>query len=182
LVSAVLHDYGIQTEHSHVRAHVCPVVKRVYVYPTECGVQAIESGHYRRTSGFQKGIEGATAEGFLVPPMDIRNIVALAIADRAWQSIGFRDSDSLGAKGEKAMRLVCQMIKQGLFPVPFVPLAVDDYNMQLDGMDIVISQSAMPMDDIIVQVKCDYAGGEKHLGGTGNLFLQVAERNPLGIC
>jgi hypothetical protein len=48
--------------------------------------------------------------------------------------------------------------------------------VQIDGDDIVVLTGA---NRVHIQVKCDYPGGDKALGGTGNLYLQVAERNPL---
>ncbi len=46
--------------------------------------------------------------------------------------------------------------------------------MQIRGVDIVVRGQWR------IQVKCDYdAGRGKDGSGTGNLFLQVAERNPL---
>ncbi len=35
--------------------------------------------------------------------------------------------------------------------------------------------------DLHTQVKCDFDGGRKELGGTGNLFLQVKEANPFKL-
>jgi len=44
---------------------------------------------------------------------------------------------------------------------------------QLRGIDLLTDMGHS------IQVKCDYRGGEKIKGGTGNLFVQVAESNPL---
>jgi hypothetical protein len=44
--------------------------------------------------------------------------------------------------------------------------------MQFEGLDIVVATR------VRIQVKLDFRGGERELGGTGNLFLQTAECNP----
>jgi len=175
-------SYGIQTEKSHIRVHVCPIAKCVYIYPTENGIQAIDSGHYPDVHGYQKDVDFPTAKGYLVPPFDINCCVGLSFRDDAWDAIGFSPSDSTSEKGSKAVKLVLAMIKRGLFP--FLAIAaiseITDKQLQVQGQDIIIASSAIHAhEDIVIQVKCDYAGGEKSLGGSGNLFLQTAERNPL---
>jgi len=174
--------YGIQTEESDIRVHVCPQVRRVYVYPTECGMNAILTGKYIEKPGYQKGIETPTATGYIVPPFDIRKCSSIKICDAAWKHIKFSPSDSLAEKGRKAEKLVRGMLKHGLLPVPMNGRQVTDEDIQKLGQDIlVIKGHAIDQEDIRIQVKCDYPGGEKHLGGTGNLFLQVSECNPLRI-
>ena len=44
-------DYGIHGEDSHVRVHVCPAVKRIYVYPTTKGIEALGNG--KKAYGYQ---------------------------------------------------------------------------------------------------------------------------------
>lgn len=171
-------EFGIQNEKSHLRAHVCPVVQRVYVYPTAYGIDAME-GH-RCVYGYQDGVSTPTARGYLVPPFDIQNCVSLAFNPRAWSAVDFTDKDSLTEKGRKATRLILAMIERGLFPLPALAEEVTDYELQVEGQDIYISSTAIECDDVVIQVKCDYEGGEKSLGGTGNLFLQIAECNPFG--
>ena len=174
-------DYGIQNEHSHIRAHVCPKAKRVYVYPTSCGLEAIATKAFRKVPGYQPGVTVATSEGYLVPPFSIRKCSAVKINNGAWDHLSFSDSDDLGTKGKKAERLVKQMVLNGLLPIPALGESVNDTDIQISGGDILVRANAIRKDDIVIQVKCDYRGGEKELGGTGNLFLQVAEINPLGI-
>lgn len=172
-------QYGIQNEQSDVRAHVCPLVRRVYVYPTSEGRRAVESGNWPKRQGFQRGVVGHTAEGYLVPPSAIPRCLAIAVRDVAWDAVDFRESDTTSAKGKKATRLVAEMVRAGIFPIP---LAVENLNaapprhLEIDGDDIIVDFGA---GRVRIQVKCDYRGGDVALGGTGNLFLQVAERNPL---
>ena len=174
--SPKLYDYGIQNEDSHIRAHVCPQVKRVYVYPTDQGIKALQNG--REALGYQPGVDGATAKGKLVKPFDISKCVSLQINDRAWDAFKFNVEEETTIKGEKAVKLIVGMIKAGLFPLP-AGIIIDpnvSKAIQIKGDDIYVwTQKSC----VKIQVKCDFRGGEKHLGGTGHLYLQTAERNPL---
>lgn len=174
-----LFEYGIQNEASDLRAHVCPFVQRVYVYPTAEGRRAIESGHWRARPGYQRGVDGATALGFCVPPFAIQRCVALQVRFDAWDRIGFSEQDDTSAKGAKAVQFVAGMIRAGIFPLPYALGRIDTdpaKAMQISGDDIVVDLGA---NRVHIQVKCDYLGGDAALGGTGNLYLQTAERNPL---
>ncbi len=173
-------EYGIQTEQSDVRAHVCPAVRRVYVYPTASGLSAVSAGKYPLRPAYQPGWPEPTAEGYLVPPEDIPNCVELRFRDRAWDALAFDRGESTTAKGDKAVRLVKSMLKQGLLPLPSESQVVEEMDMQVKGTDIFVRANQLRERDVRVQVKCDFNGGRKELGGTGNLFLQARERNPFG--
>lgn len=175
-------EHGIQTEQSDLRAHVCPVACKVYVYPTKRGLEAIESERFPSVSGFQEGIKTATAKGYLVPPFEIKECIAIALRDEVWDYLRFSEQDTLPQKGKKAERLVIQMLKRGLFPIPALPASVTDKDIQIRGADIIIKAGKLTKDDIVIQVKCDYKGGAKSDGGTGNLYLQTKECNPFGYC
>jgi len=79
--------------------------------------------------------------------------------------------DPPGVKGDRAALIVKGLLVTNKFPL-FAGKAelVDAQTLQVKGVDIQVS--------INIQVKCDYNGGPKERGGTGNLFLQVAECNP----
>jgi len=174
-----LHEYGIQNEASDIRAHVCPFVRRVYVYPTEEGRRVAISGKWPKRPAFQPGVEGATAEGYLVPPLAIPRCVGIEVREEAWDFTAFCESDDTTMKGKKAVRFVAQMIRAGIFPLPYSVGNLDadpTETMQIRGDDIIVDLGA---NRVHIQVKCDFKGGDKALGGTGNLYLQVAERNPL---
>lgn len=175
----LLHDYGIQNEGSDLRAHVCPLVRRVYVYPTAEGRRVAMSGQWPRRSAYQPGVEGATAEGYLVPPLVIPRSAGVEVRAEAWDAAGFSQSDDTSTKGQKAVRFVTGMIRAGVFPLPYSVGALDAdpaLAMQIRGDDIIVDLGTCR---VHIQVKCDFKGGDKALGGTGNLFLQVSERNPL---
>jgi hypothetical protein len=83
-----------------------------------------------------------------------------------------QETQSTTEKGTRAMHLVAAMIRDALFPFPLDPTIITDTNMQFEGLDIVVATR------VRIQVKLDFRGGERELGGTGNLFLQTAECNP----
>jgi len=170
-----LFDYGIHGEDSHVRVHVCPAVKRIYVYPTTKGIEALGNG--KEAYGYQPGVDGPTAKGFLVKPFDIESCVCLQINERVWGVFNFDESADTTVKGAKAVKLIVGMIKAGLFPLP-AGIIIDpnvSKAIQIKGDDIYVwTQKSR----VKIQVKCDFRGGERHLGGTGHLYLQTAERNP----
>ena len=173
-------EHGIQTENSHIRAHVCPVAKVVYVFPTESAQSIIANNSYRLVNGYQSNIDVPTAQGYLVPPFDITKCVGILLRPSVWDYLCFSADDSLSEKGQKATRLILQMLKQGLFPLAAIGTEITDKDLQVCGTDIIIRPGAIAQREIIIQVKCDYPGGDRHLGGTGNLFLQIQECNPFG--
>ena len=176
-----LFEYGIQTEKSDIRTHVCPVVRRVYVYPTSSGLMVIESGCYPLVPGYQPGWSEPTAEGYLVPPDDIPCCVELKFRNTVWDHLNFRKDEDTSEKGRKAVRLVKMMLKRGLLPIPTESEIVEERNIQISGTDIYVKANRLREKDVHIQVKCDFDGGRKELGGTGNLFLQVREINPFGL-
>lgn len=165
-------QYGILNEESDIRAHVCPLAKKVYVYPTQSGVYTVQSGSYKVVPAFQNGIK--TAEGYLVPPLHIPRIQVVEPPANYWNVVGFRDFDSLGSKGEKAVRLVKGLLINGLFPLWTQGQVITEKSLQISGTDILVSSSFK------IQVKCDYKGGEGR-NTTGNLYLQISECNPFCI-
>jgi len=54
----------------------------------------------------------------------------------------------------------------------FTVQEINERMMQISGIDVTMQ------DNMKIQVKMDYNGGDKRLGGTGNLYLQTAECNP----
>jgi len=172
-------DYGIQNEESDIRVHVCPIVKRIYIYPTEEGRRAISSGMWPILDGFQPAIKERTAMGYAVPPFAIRRCVCIEPNPAVWQAMNFKKDEATSMKGTKAVKMAAQMIRNGIFPLPWsIDKMEEDPNikLQIDGDDIIV---AMGSTIVRIQVKCDYRGGAAELGGTGNLYLQIAERNPL---
>jgi len=175
-----LRNYGIQNEESDIRVHVCPVVRRVYIYPTACGQEAITRDAHPLKSGYQKGYDFPTATGYLVPPFEIKKCASIQLNEDVWKHFKFQKDDTTTQKGKKAQDLVLGMIRNGLLPIPALGEEVNEKDIQIKGQDIIIRGNAITRSGIRIQVKCDFLGGEKELGGTGNLFLQTQECNPGG--
>lgn len=163
-------EYGIHTENSDIRAHVAVNAGRVYVFWTKFGVEVCKTGKYKLKEAYQPGVSYPTARGYLVPWYDIPGIVPIGARSIIEQQ-RFDENESTSVKGEKASRVVEWLLRAGWFPLPALPIVSDDIQIQRSGIDLIVRGSWR------IQVKCDYRGGE---GGTGNLFLQIEERNPFG--
>jgi len=172
-----LHQYGIMQEKSDTRAHVCAVVQRVYVFDTQAAREVIRNGSYPVREASQTGVNGTTATGWLVPPEDIPACVALKPRSQTWEYLDFSERHSTSHRGREAMRLVVGLIKNGMFPFPAQPTDHLHVDIDMEGKDI---RAHVAEQTRYIQVKCDRRGGAQELGGTGNLFLQKAERNPFG--
>lgn len=75
--------------------------------------------------------------------------------------------------GDYAVGIVEKLMKIGHFPFWIQPIFCSDVDLQRSGFDIYVKGKWK------VEVKGDYACGEKSYGGTGNLFFQTHELNPL---
>lgn len=165
-------EYGIHTEKSDIRAHVSVTTKSVYVYMTTSGVDAISNNDsYRKVPAYTGNI--ITAMGYLVPPADIPGCKRIVIPNDLLQNAKLTNpKETTTAKGNKAVYIVKEMLKRRLIPFSFDVAEITDEMMQISGTDIFIKAQAK------VQVKCDWTAGPRELGGSGNLFLQIAECNP----
>lgn len=151
-----LTNYGFQTEQSHLRAHVSIAAKTIYLFQTEMGRRAIRTGKFRIVSVWLGGEN--TAQGYLVPPSAIPECVSIPIPDELLKELPIKPTDLVTVKGAKAEEYVRRLIGGEL---------VTNRASQFAGIDLWVGP-------IGIQVKCDFNAGE---GGTGNLFLQVAEYN-----
>ncbi len=165
-------EYGIQSEQSDYRVHVCPKVRRVYIYSTSHGIDAIQSGSFAERSAYTKNVK--TARGFLVPPSAL-NCFQVIPSEDIWKRVDFCETDPPAEKGDKAVEVVKHILRNGEFPFRTEGKSISDHQMQVNGVDITVNV------DVKIQVKCDFHGGDKKLGGTGNLFLQTHECNPFRI-
>jgi hypothetical protein len=172
--TADLFEYGIQTEHSDIRAHVSVVNKVIYVFPTQNGLAAIVEHEHEAplVDAGQEGVIGRTACGWLIKPEWIADMRRLPYG--SWPRWAEFDNKKLTTtqKGALAVDCVLQTMRIGRFPFWLNATEDERQNVQLDGTDILVFCKKK------VQVKCDAKCGERPLG-TGNLFLQKAERNPL---
>jgi hypothetical protein len=176
-------NYGIQNEESDFRAHVSVATKAVYFFPTEAGIDAIISNRdqdgqymYRSATAKQNGM--VTANGFLVPPDDIDGCIQIPIPDDLFVTANFGTNPkylTTSERGQKAVFVVKEMLRRGLIPLPMIVEEITNKNIQIKGKDVISTL------DADIQIKCDWRAGPRHLGGTGNLYLQVQERNPDGM-
>lgn len=160
----MLVNYGIQNEGSDLRAHVSVCNATVYVFPTESGRQAIKRGNIQGRPAYT----GTTisAFGYPVPYKTISGIQQIKIPQWIFEQENFMQADSTSEKGRKAVNIVKEMILRGLVAVSLKPVEITEKNMQIKGTDIHVTANCK------IQVKCDWRAGE-----TGNVYLQVAERN-----
>ena len=166
-----LFEYGIHTEDSDIRAHVSPVNRTIYVFPTQNGVEAVFRRPREERYAGQAGVVGCTAVGWLVPVEEIADLRRLKFT--TWEGwTQFRRELTTSRKGQLAVSCVCAAMQRGRFPFWVDATEDDRRNVQIVGTDILVFCRKK------VQVKCDYEAGDKPLG-TGNLFFQRAERNPL---
>ncbi len=165
-------EYGIHNEESDLRAHVSFATGQVYVFPTANGRAAIRTGRYGTKGAYQPGYDFPTGLGYLVPPFEVEGCREVAIpADLVARANCQRD-ESTTSKGRKAVIVVHNMLLRGLIPITLCPALVTRKDLQIRGEDITVRGQAT------IQVKCDYSAGRRELGGTGYLYLQIAERNP----
>lgn len=166
-----LFDYGIYTEASDIRAHVSVVNRSVYVFPTAQGIAAIERERPPLVSAYQEGVIGKTAEGWLVKVEWIADLRRLQFASwTGWEVMA--PTHSTSDKGRAAVQCVIAAMRMGRFPFWLDATEDQREHVQIRGTDIVVFCRKK------VQVKCDWRGGHQPQG-TGNLFIQKAERNPL---
>lgn len=164
-----LFEYGIQTENSDIRAHVSVINRAIYVYETRKGLEAIEKHKPKQAYASQRGVDGFTGLGWLVRPDMIDGLISLKYV--SWQHWGlFKESMTTSEKGDLAVKCVCDCIKIGRFPFWIDASEENRESVQIKGVDIVVFCKKK------IQVKCDWRSGPAP--GTGNLFLQSAERNP----
>jgi len=172
-VEAKLFDYGIHNEASNIRAHVAPLARILYVFPTICAVRAMAK--FPVKSAYQNGVAGKTATGHTVPPSAIQNIRKLRIAE--FRLEGFTEDLATSEKGQRAVSIVSEFLKAGRFPLWLDGEFVLEKEMQITGTDIKVRGQWK------IEVKCDFRAsdmwGEPDPRCTGNLYLQIAERNPL---
>lgn len=165
-----LTEYGIQNENSDVRAHVSVVNKTIYVFRTQAGRDAIKKHQPQERTATQPGAVGATASGWPMPWELIDGIRAVRFSEwYSWRLFCPELPTSL--KGDLAVQCVLAAMRNGDFPFWVDVEESDDPTIQVQGTDVLIQHGCK------VQVKCDYKSGERPFG-TGNLFLQRAERNP----
>lgn len=166
-------EYGIKDEIETVdlRFHVGVVVKKVFVFEPKQALEAMNTGKYKNVPVYTGEIK--TATGYLIPYTDIQGCKMFDIPPLLLNDAGFSDWDNTTIKGKKAEQLIRKMISRGLIPTILFTVPADDEELQLNGTDIIPKYAES------IQVKCDWKAGPRELGGSGNLFIQDRECNPL---
>lgn len=167
-----LFAYGILEEDSTVRAHVGVLAQCVYVFQTQAArAFLLDKGHFYppRPAG-QPGVNGWTGLGHPIPWKLIPGVRCIPYTSYTWTQ--FQRSMTTTEKGRQAVECVCQLMKAGRFPCWIEGNESSDSRIQIRGTDMIVWHK------IKIQVKCDWEAGDGP-GCTGNLYLQIKERNPL---
>lgn len=170
-----LYEHGIQTENSDIRCHVAPGTHCIFVFQTSA-ILELELTKYRKVYARQDGVSYRTSEGYIVPPGDIRDIRIFNGGSEPWWEAFDPDplKETTTTKGKKAEAVVERMLRAGRFPLwPSNVKGSMRIEAQHAGIDILLHGMWR------IQVKCDFWAGTKEKGGTGNLYFETAELNPL---
>jgi len=169
--NTVLVEHGITTEDSDFRVHVCVLAERLYVFGSRETIEAVELGSYYEAPAFTGDIK--TATGWLVPPFDIDGVQEIELPEKAWPWISETEDCCTSEKGRRATILVKRALELGLVSLPFI-VEGTSVAADIEGADLIITARYK------IQVKCDWKGGRRDLGGSGNLYIQRSECNPHG--
>jgi hypothetical protein len=169
-------NYGIQTETSDIRIHVCSVIGYAYVYITEQAKIVVAARTEAQCIAARQLVNGKsviTAQGYLVTPDEIPGCNEVKIPGDISASYPIEEKDNTTLKGSQAVAIVKECILRHVILLPARIDEITDIDMQIKGTDIIVQSH------LRIQVKCDRRGGRRTFGGTGNLYLQTAEINPL---
>jgi hypothetical protein len=170
-----LFEYGIQLERSDIRVHVSPSTRRLYVFPTAEAQRLLDQrgADFPAVTATQPGVEYVTAIGKLVPCNDMPLLQVVTLDHYAWWQ-KFKPTYATSTKGRMAVSIVLWALRNGRLPL-WIRDARESASckVQRSGTDILIWARFR------IQVKCDWSAGPVEWGGSGNIFLQEAELNPL---
>lgn len=158
-------EHGITTETAEWRCHVCFKVGVAYFFRVEDACKVLDKGIEKTVM-----LNGTvTGRGKLVRPEDIPGIQPVNIPRCILRRHWCNEDDGESLKGRMALN-VCIDLLYTSWKVKEVT-EITDKGLQIKGQDLFFDSKTM-------EVKCDWPGGPRELGGTGYLFLQTAERNP----
>lgn len=171
--------YGIQNEVSDYRVHVGFKTGFVFVFPTASGRKALlrvmEGNGAARAVVVKDEATGAeieTARGYAVPLSYIENLSEVIIPRDVLNANPIHKGMTTSEKGMRAAQVVHAMLLRNLIPLPVRVDPTDNKALQVSGTDFLINAS------LRLQAKCDFRAGSANHGGSGNVFMQVAECNP----
>jgi len=170
-------EYGIRNELSDIRAHLCFKTKTLYAFPTKSGLEDMERCISERKTtykyGYQRGINYATGGGYPIPWNEIKNLKRVRMDDDWFKNYAGPEKMTTSEIGDMAVEIVMRLMREGRFPFFVDPSFCLDADLQRRGMDIHVNGKWK------IEVKGETYGGEKERGGSGNLFFQTHELNPL---
>jgi hypothetical protein len=151
---------------------VGPLCGRIFAYQTTVMLEQLLRKQYRLAPAYQPGVSGATGLGYPVPLIDVFDLREPEWPfERWWER--FDVSQLTSRKGAHAVDVVTHILDDGRFPLWGANGEnSNDFDIQVSGTDMIVVGKWR------IQVKCDYKAGPRPKG-TGNLYVQVAERNPL---
>ena len=121
------------------------------------------------------GIIGGTGIGlgYVVPIVDVEPKAILRSDVCPWHR--YTSEMTLAERGAAAVCVVKAAIRSNRFPLWVCDIVTSDHELDINGTDIIVNAKRR------IQVKCDWRACTRNDGGTGNLFVQTHERNPLKI-
>jgi hypothetical protein len=166
-------EYGIQNEQSDIRAHVSVVNQGIYVFQTKDALAAIKDGRFDRiVKNSQPGVDYDTCEGWIMPITAFGDLRFVHSQCFPWkQYFSCEQTMTTTEKGKSAVLCVCAAMWAGRFPFWIKGKEENNKEVQIQGIDIIVNAQNR------IQVKCDWRSGSPN--GTGNIYLQKAECNPL---
>lgn len=170
--------HGPLTEIATWRAHCSPVTQRVFLFRnadlrTLLDARLYQGRPFQRKQIFLslRGHRTQTAEGWLVPWRLVPGIQAFPLPPLWWHK--FQIGASTSAKGARAVEVFEAAVHCGCIP----PLR--GQIMRAATVDEQKAGADLWCDAGYVEVKCDWLAGDREDGGSGNLFIQEREINPL---
>lgn len=165
--------YGIDEEESDIRAHVSLPGKCITVFRTADMRALLERNSYPTRMAGQKGVDGFTSKGHVVPITDVNPKYILTSKFYQWDKWD-HDAMSCGEKGDMAVDCVRAAIIANKFPLWVCGIVNDQVEIDIEGTDILVSSRRR------IQVKYDWLAYPKP-GGSGKLYIQTHECNPLRL-
>lgn len=175
-VTRGLYYYGIQSEKAYLRAHVGVLAKTLFVFERKPAVVLILSVEYPWVFSRQDGVEGYHGIGYLVPPGDLRQVWTCPLEEE-WL-LGFTEGMDTTIAGRRAEEIVKRCFESGRMGSPKKLEFQEGRQKQIFGADFKMERTGD-----LIEAKLDYRSSliahTPQDRCTGNLFLQVWERNPL---
>jgi len=170
-----LFEHGIMADKSDIRCHVAPITRLVYTFQTHEMKRILSEPHgFKKRQADQPGVVGRTSEGWLVPIDQIPGVRRTIWKSEPWWD-RFDALASTSAKGRAAESVVRDLLALGRIPLWLIANSSKDAGFQMQGRDYLC------WGRWVISVKCDLRAGPVSDGGTGNLYIETAERNPLRL-